>query len=138
VADGTSTPAGLVAVSCTVHPDGGGFDVNLNASIVGGALVTITSTGSGSVTLASGGSAVVGRFQSGSQGYYAATDCTLAYTFENNAVPSGEQIAPGRIWGHIACPDAKRADLLVMAPDGGVTNATCATQADFLFEDCVQ
>jgi hypothetical protein len=136
VADGTSGPAGHVAIACTVHPDGAGFDVNL--SVLGAALVTITSTGSGSVTLASGGSAVVGRFWSGSQGYYVATDCTLAYTFENIAVPSGQEIAPGRIWGHLACPDAVRADLLVIAPDGGVTNAQCATQADFLFEDCVQ
>jgi hypothetical protein len=133
--DQSGTPA---TVRCGVAADGAGFDVEMNASLSGAGSIRIASNTPGGVTLASGASGVTGTFQSGKYGRYTSDHCTIAYTFNNAPVPVSPPIAPGRIWGHLSCPDAVTADILVMTPDGGTVNATCDAEADFFFENCTR
>jgi hypothetical protein len=82
--------------------------------------------------------ALTGTFENGQLGRYTSDSCTIAFTYDGAPVPLNPPIAPGRIWGHLSCPNAQRGDISIMSPDGGVTPATCDTEADFLFENCTQ
>jgi hypothetical protein len=134
--DGSTQQTGRVAVACTVHATNGGFDVQLNAALSGAGSVTIAS--SSPVDAASGAQGVTGTFASGQRGRYSSDTCTIAFTYNGAPIPLSPPIAPGRIWGHLACPNAQRSDLQVMGPDGGTASSTCDAEADFLFENCAQ
>jgi hypothetical protein len=142
VQDGNSQTGGAqVHVSCSVTTAANGFDISLNASLGGpqGGSLTITSpSGQGAVT-ASGGSGITASFQSGNQGLYRETDCTISFTYDGTPVPDSPPIAAGRIWGHISCPAAQSANgQTVTGPDGGSQPVQCDAEADFLFEQCGQ
>jgi hypothetical protein len=136
VADGNSNGGGTVSVSCSVHPNGSGFDVQANVAQTGAGSITIQSNSP--VTVSGGGKGVSGTFGSEQKGRYSSNDCTIAYTYNNAKVPNMTPVAAGRIWAHLSCPGAQRSDLNVMGPDGGTSPATCDTEADFIFENCAQ
>ncbi len=136
VSDGGNSAGGKVTVACTVHPNGNGFDVQLNAALSNQGSITITSNSP--VTAAGGGMGVTGTFESGMYGRYSTNDCSITFMYNNAKVPVDTPIKAGAIWGHVSCVDAQRSDLNVMAPDGGTANATCDTEADFQFENCAQ
>jgi hypothetical protein len=138
ISDGAVQGGGKVSVACTVHPDGNGFDVQLNAGLSGQGSVTITSNAPGAVTQASGGKGITGTFESGQMGRYSSNNCTISYMYGNGKVPNNQPIAAGRIWAHLSCVDAQRTDTLMVGPDGGTTFTTCDTEADFIFENCAQ
>jgi hypothetical protein len=141
VADQGSTGNGTASVQCTVHPSGSGFDINLSVSVAGnpGGDILITSpSGAGAVTT-SGGTGITASFYSNNRGPYEAHDCTITYTYQNQAVPVSPPIAAGRIWGHINCPNAvDQSGQETTGADGGATMTTCGASADFLFEQCGQ
>jgi hypothetical protein len=136
VADGNAQSGGTVTVACSVHPNGNGFDVTLNASLSGQGSLTITSNSP--VTQAGGGMGVTGTFQSAQSGNYTSDNCKITYVYQGGMVPNKTPIAAGRIWAHISCVNAQRKDEMVMAPDGGTTFPSCDTEADFIFENCAQ
>jgi hypothetical protein len=136
--DGSNQAGATVHVSCTVAASGGGFDVDLNVTQEGlnGGSVTITSPGGAGAVTQAGGSGITGVFQSTGSGTYRETDCTISFTYQQEAVPDQPPLAGGRIWGHISCPTAQVAGQTVMLPDGGTQNRQCDAEADFLFEQC--
>jgi hypothetical protein len=128
-------PAGPVSVACTVHPDGSGFDVQMQGSIPVEGKLTITGP-PGAVTLASGGSGISATLASAQQlGTYSSSQCTIVYTFESVPV-TGTAITAGRIWGHLSCLDAQDPSTMVMT-DAGTVVATCDVESELLFEDCM-
>jgi hypothetical protein len=133
VADQGNQGGGQVSASCTVRGNGSNFDIQLNASLSNTGSITIVSNSPISPT--DGGMGVTGTFESGTLGRYTSNNCTIKYSYNNGKVPVSPPIAGGRIWGHLSCLDAQRNDLGFMV-DGGTVNATCDTEADFLFENC--
>jgi hypothetical protein len=137
VVDGDSQSGSAVHVTCTVATSGAGFDINLNATLEGlqGGSLTITSpSGQGAVT-SSGATGITAVFQSGQNGTFHASDCTITYTYAGD--PIQQQYAPfvaaGRIWG----PDAQSSGgQTVTTDDGGTGPRQCDGEADFLFEQC--
>jgi hypothetical protein len=137
--DGAHQGGERVSISCSVHATSGGFLVELNAALSGiGSITVFSDPTQGPVDPIAGGKTITATFESAQVGRYASTSCAITFTYEGGRVPESPPIAPGRIWGHLSCPNAQRADILIMTPDGGVTNATCDTEADFLFENCTQ
>jgi hypothetical protein len=136
VSDGGDQAGGKVSVTCSVHPNGDGFDVELNASVSSQGSITVTSNSP--VTAAGGGMAVSGTFESGQSGRYASQNCTITFMYDNGKVPVDPPIKAGAIWAHLSCVDAQRGDAMVIGPDGGTSNETCDTEADFEFENCAQ
>jgi hypothetical protein len=136
VANGNSQGNGRVSAACTVHQDGSGFDIELNASLTGEGSVTIVTSGAGAVTAAKGATGVSATFEAGSKGNFSATDCTITFEYNGAKVPANPPVQSGQIWGHLSCPDLQRTDVIMMGADGGVENATCDGEADFLFEYC--
>lgn len=127
---GDSAGGGSVAIACTVRAAGTGYDVQLSAGIVGGAAssVTITSPAGQGAVSTTGGSGITASFSSAIDGggTYAASDCTIAFTYQNAPLSVSPAVAAGRIWGHLSCPHATM---------GG---PVCDAEADFLFENCGQ
>jgi hypothetical protein len=79
------------------------------------------------------GTGVFGFFSNALYGSFSDSSCT--FTYDDASVPvAGSAVAPGRIWGHIDCPDAT--DAVVEAADGSATSRTCDGYADFMFENC--
>src|ERR1700722_6669608 len=141
VTDQGTAANGAVTVDCTVTADGSGFDVILDVSVAGpnGGMINIASPpGEGAVTSA-GGSGISASFTGdGGHGPYTAGDCTITFSYQGKPVPTSPPIAPGRIWGHIDCPDASAVGQGTVGPDGGSEAFTCPASADFLFENCNQ
>ncbi len=138
VTSGGSTGTGTAKITCSVHPNGNGFDIDLSVTVAGtpGGNVTISSpAGAGAVTT-SGGAGITASFTSGTMGPYSSSNCTLTFTYEGQPVPVSPAVAAGRIWGHIDCPDAVVAGQMTTGPDGGPTTVSCPASADFLFEQC--
>ena len=139
--DGSTLEGNAVDVSCTVATSGNGFDLALSATEEGNAgasLVIVSPSGQGAVTQ-SGGSGITGVFQSGANGDYRETDCTIAFTYNGEVVPNVPPIAAGRVWGHLSCPHAQQSGQTKPNPDGGAAVAEqCDAEADFLFQDCAQ
>jgi hypothetical protein len=145
VQDGGSDRNATVSVSCTVHPQGNGFDIQLSAIENGpnggsltiespsgqGAVTTMTSTGITATFATQGG---VYREQAGTSD---PTGCTITYEYDPSGsvggiagdmpVPTSPPIAAGRIWGHIKCPKTE------YQSQPGVF---CDAEADFIFEQC--
>ncbi len=140
VADQGSTGGGTASVTCTVHPQGNGFDIELSVGVAGtpGGNISISSAqGAGAVTTA-GASGISASFYSNNQGY-SASDCKITYTYQGQPVPDNPPISAGRIWGHIQCPHAVAGGgQMTTGPDGGPTDVACPASADFLFEQCNQ
>lgn len=144
VQDGGQDRNSNVSVSCTVHPQGSGFDVQLSAiSAVNGTLTINSPQGKGIVTtmpstgVSASFSGPAGSFReepgNGDPG------CTITYEYDQGGsvggvagdatVPVMPPIAGGRIWGHIHCPNA------AYVPQPQVF---CDAEADFIFEQCNQ
>jgi hypothetical protein len=147
VQDGGQDRNANVSVTCTVHPQGSGFDIALSAVTDGpngGSLVITSPPGRGAVTtmpssgisasfLGAGG--VVYREDVGASD---PTGCTITYAYDpggsvggvagDSPVPVTPPIAAGRIWGHIKCPNAAAAAM----------GTACDAEADFMFEQCSQ
>ncbi len=140
VADQGSTGNGTATVTCTVHPQGNGFDIELSVDVAGnpGGNISITSPqGEGAVTT-SGGTGITASFYSNNRGPYSESNCKITYTYQGQAVPVSPPIAAGRIWGHIDCPQAVEQGQTTTGPDGGPATIACPASADFLFEQCNQ
>jgi hypothetical protein len=139
VADGHQQMGSNVTVHCSVHPSGGGFDVQLNASLQGQGTLTINSpAGQGAVTLSGGGAGITGTFENANLGAnpFASQDCIITFMYDGAGIPVTPPIAAGRIWGHISCPAAQKTGQTVQLPDGGMQFQTCDAEADFLFQFC--
>ena len=135
VATGTATSTGDVTVFCSVT---GGFQVGLTGALGGTTGGTLQISGHVGT---SGGTGITASFASGMYGNYDESDCTIAFTYNNNAVPMsvGAPIAPGRIFGHLLCPSAPSSSGHVrMLPDGSTVTEVCDLEADFEFENCLQ
>jgi len=142
VQDGNAQAGSTVHVSCSISTSGNGFDVNLNATQEGlmGGSVTITSPpGTGAVTQ-SGATGITAAFESGTNGTYRDSNCSISFTYNGDAVPDQPPLAGGRIWGHLSCPNAVNPTQTVPDADGGggTQSVTCDGEADFLFEQCGQ
>jgi hypothetical protein len=134
IQNGGSQAGGQVSVSCTVHPDNGGYDLALFVELHGQGAMQVNST---SPVTTSGGQGVIGSFThavGGTAQTYSASDCTIAFTYMQEPVPNSTPIAAGRIWGHVSCPDAVGNSSFVV--DGGSQSNVCDAEADFLFENC--
>lgn len=148
VQDGGNDRNANVSVSCTVHPQGSGFDIQLSAIEDGpnGGSLTITSPqGEGKVTTmpSSGISASFvgqgGIVYSENVGANDSTGCTITYEYDpggsvggvagDQPVPVSPPVAAGRIWGHIKCPNALAQ---------GQPGVSCVAEGDFIFEQCQQ
>jgi hypothetical protein len=134
VPDQGSQAGGQVTVACTVHPDGSGFDIQLNASQSNVGSMTITSQSP--IDPSAGGTGVIGTFESGAHDTWRSNNCTLTFAYNNGKVPVSPPIAAGRIWAHVSCPNVSASDLNFQAPDGGTVPSSCDGEADFLFENC--
>jgi hypothetical protein len=137
VSNGGSQGGAQVKVACTVHPDNNGYDIDLDVEIAGQGAMHVFSTGAGAVT-SSGGTGISAAFSKsvgGAGATFSANDCTLTYTYQMQPISNPMPVAPGRIWGHVSCPDAQSM-VDVLLPDGGTVPQTCDAEADFLFENC--
>jgi hypothetical protein len=137
VPNGGSQAGAQVAVTCTVHPDNNGYDIDLSVVLAGQGDMHVYSTGAGAVTSsgAMGISATFSRAVGGAAQAFSANDCTLTYTYQTKPISNPTPVAPGRIWAHVSCPDAQSmSDVLL--PDGGTAPQQCDAEADFLFENC--
>jgi hypothetical protein len=92
--------------------------------------------GKGAVNAAVGGAGITAVFESGANGTFQSSDCTLTFQYEGGPVPASPPIAAGRIWGHVSCPAAQASGQTVTGPDGGSQPRQCDGEADFLFEQC--
>jgi hypothetical protein len=139
VANGEQTAGALVIVECSVVASGNGFDVILKAGRSGQGSVAISSPpGAGEVTPTGGGAHITARFESATLDTYLSSDCSITWTYNGAFVPAAPPVAPGRIWGHLSCPNAISISLMTSLPDGATIHDTCDTEADFLFENCWQ
>lgn len=120
--DGAIQGGQKVHVSCTVTPGSGGYNLQLSTIQDGTGSMTVT----GTVDSTGNGTGLTGIF------VYLGTDfrdtgCTVTPTYYGQPPPiSGSPVAGGRIFAHIACPNA--------AAQGQAQ--TCNASADFEFEDC--
>jgi hypothetical protein len=129
-----------VVVTCSVVPVSAGFDVSLQMTtegLDGGSLSISSPPGLGAVTLAGGGQGITASWKSETFPSATESDCTIAFTYEGQPVPTSPPIAAGRIWGHLSCPQALFNGETVVGPDGGAATIHCDGEADFLFENCV-
>jgi hypothetical protein len=133
VTSGTTDPA--LQISCSVHPQGSSYAVNLqlsqgtNVSGSGSSSLTVT----GVVDPAAGATMdVVGDVSTNNGGEYSSGTCSITFSTPGaGASPSGPPVAAGRIWAHLSCPAAQNAAIVV-----GAGPATCDAEADFIFENC--
>lgn len=141
VNDQGTTASGQVSVTCTVHPSGNGFDLDLETNAQGtsgGSVVITTPTGAGTVTTGTS-SGITAHFEGNAVGGpYVDSNCTLTYKYMNADVPVSPPVAAGRIWGHLVCNHALDPSQQKVGADGGPSSAECLATADFLFEQCAQ
>ncbi len=133
--------SGQVSVTCTVHPSGNGFDVDLETNMQGtqgGSVVITTPSGDGRVTTGTSTGVTAHFLGNMTGGPYVDTNCTITYTYMGSDINLSPLVAAGRIWGHIDCPHAQDRSQMKTQPDGGVGPAECFASADFLFENCQQ
>lgn len=111
-----------ISVSCRVHPDGDGFQVDAQVQAPGqatGGTVSIKGrfTPSGTQT------GIRAVFQKGDVGSFEQNDCTATYDANS---PMG--VAAGRVWARLDCPK------MVFTSQ----ERECAGSANFRFENCAQ
>jgi hypothetical protein len=134
VQNGKSQAGGEVSVSCTVHPDNGGYDLDLFVELHNQGAMQLNST---SPVMSSGGQGIIGSFTrdvGGAGQTYNSNNCTISFQYMMEPVPNSMPIAGGRIWGHVSCPDAMGNSMFLT--DGGSASDVCDAEADFLFENC--
>jgi hypothetical protein len=119
VSDGEQQTGSGVHVSCTVKPDGDGFQVSSQTTLDGQGSVTIT----GRFTAAGDQTNIRAVFTRGDTGSFRQDDCTVDYATNPNM-----GVAAGRVWGNIRCPHATFAD----------QDRTCLAVGEFRFENCAQ
>ncbi len=123
VQTGETTDKGAsVTVSCSVHANSdGSFAVTATATLggLGGGGLTVSGTFTSMGTQMN----IQGVFTRGDTGTYQENDCTVAYD------KTGMGIAAGRVWGDLSCPNESRS--------GESTPESCAAQAEFKFENCL-
>jgi hypothetical protein len=129
--DANGSPVNL---TCSVVSDGAGFDISLSAEALGmgGGILTIVSSGQGTVSPSATSVVVSGNFNSPLVGHYIQQNCTLTFAYDGAPVPTSPPVAGGRIWAHISCP------LAVLQGQTGSAGMpiACDAEADFLFENC--
>jgi hypothetical protein len=121
---------GDTTITCSVKSASGGFDILIEADDnsmqvgEGGSFQM-----SGHVTT-TGGTDIDVHFNAAGTGTYAESDCTItfAFTATDALPPAPPNVAAGRIWGHVECPNAST------TANGGTT--FCVAAADFVFENC--
>jgi hypothetical protein len=132
VRDGDSqSGAGSVHIRCSVTA---GNDVNLEASLGTTGTLQIV----GHVDPTSGGQGLSADI--GYQGsHYAGSSCAVTFTYGGEPVPQHPEIAPGRIWGHLSCPQMSDPNGIrqVVLMDMSQVPETCDGEADFIFENCM-
>jgi hypothetical protein len=109
-----------VTLDCVVHPDGDGFDVNIQVSQGEATSFSFNSTKPITDTpgAQSGVAMTVGK---NPDTYSDSTDCT--FTLSDVGNPS---ITAGRIWGTVVCPTSTYPEI----------NATCYASATFIVQNC--
>jgi hypothetical protein len=109
-----------VTLDCVVHPEGDGFDVNIQVTQGGGDSFSFNTTKPITDTAGpqSGVAMSVGET---ADTYSDATDCT--FTLSNEGSPA---ISAGRIWGTVVCPTSTYPE----------ANATCYASATFILQNC--
>jgi hypothetical protein len=127
VVNGGAAGSGTATVTCSVIPQGPGFDVSLSAS-AGGRTFTVQSPAGQGAVQSNGGIGLTMTF-SDATGTYQGNPCTLSYMYMSAPVPVSPPVTAGRIWGHLSCPAAQVQ---------GQAGVQCDTEADFLFEQCTQ
>ncbi len=120
-----------VTMTCSVRADGNGYDVSASVTATGsqgGSFTLVSPPGTGAVTVA-GGQGIPASFGSTpASATYQESDCVLSFTYQGGPIPDSPSVFPGRIWGHLSCPEAQT----------GQSTTTCDAEADFLFEQCAQ
>jgi hypothetical protein len=135
VPDGTNN----LSITCSVTPNGGGFEIMLNAHQPGGNGGDFVVTGQVDGT---NGGTVNTSWVSQMDGLsYTQSDCKLTYTYIGQAVPAAQRISAGHIWAHVSCLNTmdtggSTSGTQTTGPDGGVINSVCDGEADFLFSNC--
>jgi hypothetical protein len=116
----SGTGEAAVTLDCVVHPDGNGFDVNVQVSQGETDAFSFTTTTplTDSPNAQSGVSVSLGL---NPNTYSDSTDCTFTLSLQGN--PS---ITAGRIWGTVVCPTSTYAEV----------NATCYASATFIIQNC--
>lgn len=120
VDDGAADQQGTASISCSVTPDGDGFQVKAHAELTGatGGAVTIVGrmTPSGDQTGIS--VALTKRGET-------FTDQNCTARFDTTA---GQAVAAGRVWASVDCANAEYSS----------AQQICASKAQFRFENCSQ
>jgi len=109
-----------VSVDCVVHPNGNGFDVNIQVS-QGEADAFSFNTTTPLTDTPGPQSGVEVSLGLTVDSYGDSTDCTFTLTTEMSPA-----ITAGRIWGTVTCPTATYAEV----------NATCYATATFILQNC--
>lgn len=123
VDDGGKDPesGGSVAVTCSVTPATGGFNVRATARLTGAAGGNFTVEGF--FTEQGEQANIFASFTKvGQSGAYVQKDCVVRYTTQFQGV------AAGRVWGEITCPTAT----------AETAQRTCQALGQFRFENCAQ
>jgi hypothetical protein len=121
VKDGDKSETGAgVSVTCSVHAQGSGFQVDANITVTGAGTFVISGYLDGTRNTQSN---ISGNFSvPDGTGQWSEKDCTVTF-------PDGNMgVASGRVWAQIDCPTAKDAS----------RNTTCDASAKFRMENCNQ
>jgi hypothetical protein len=138
---------GGLSLTCSVVPNGDGYDIQLDASLPGSSGGEFTANGHvtvGSADGLSGGGTVNAQFVSQTAGVaYEGTDCPVTYTYLQQPIAPAQRLSAGSIFAHISCPNAMSSGtsvsgMQVMEPDGSLGSASCDGEADILFQNCSQ
>jgi hypothetical protein len=134
--NGVDRGTSVVRVRCAVTGSSGGYKISLfteRGGTTGGSFQA-----SGQVDLNGGTVYGLVNFQGIT---LEQLDCKLTYTYgmPPSPVPITPPVNPGRIWGHLSCPKmVTTGGERVMHMDGTQTKLQCASETDFLFENCSQ
>jgi hypothetical protein len=127
-----SNSNGPITVTCSVKSSSGGFAIAVeadNSSQVAGQGGNFRMQGTVDKT---GNGTGIQSTMSFSGAGYSESDCTISnmFTLTQGSTPDPTQasVDPGRIWGHLKCPNAS-------ATANG-NQVFCVLEADFVFENC--
>lgn len=123
VDDGADEQQGKASVSCSVIAGGDGFDIALHAELTGATGGAMTMSGHIKADKGQTSPGVSLALTRKGETYSANAQCNV--TFDT---AQGHDIAAGRVWALIDCPDAA-------APSA---QRICETKAHFRFENCSQ
>ena len=128
--------ASAVMISCSVHPQGPSYLIDLQisqASATGSASSSLIVNGVVDPTVGATMNVSVHVPLSGGE-EFVSSNCSVTFSTPGaGASPSGPPIAAGRIWAHLSCPGAQDTAL-----PAGTGPDTCDAEADFILENCGQ